>query len=320
MKILITGGLGYIGSHLAYLLGKKAIIIDNMSNSSLNFKKYLPKAKVYVKDINKENLDKIFSKHKIQGVIHLASLKSVEESYKNPMMYYKLNVIPTLDLLDTMSNHKINKLIFSSSATVYGDINKCPYNEKMNLKSINAYGSTKIVIENIISDFASSIKNFKAISLRYFNPIGADNKAGLADKPTGNFQNIVPAIIKSVKKNKLLKVFGDKYNTSDGTCVRDYIHVKDLVFAHLLAYKKLSSIRGHLSINLGLGKGISVLSLIKIFEKTNNVKIKFKIVKPRKGDIDYSFANCAKAKKILGWKPKYNYSDMVRDAWKAVNS
>ena len=319
MKILITGGLGYIGSHLANLLGKKAIIIDNMSNSSLNFKKYLPKAKVYVGDINKENLNKIFLKNKIQGVVHLASLKSVEDSFKNPTMYYKSNIIPTLDLLDSMSNHKINKLIFSSSATVYGNINKCPYDETMNLKSNNAYGSTKIVIENLITDFASSFKKFKAISLRYFNPIGADYKAGLADKPTGNVQNIMPAITKSAKKNKLLKIFGDQYNTNDGTCVRDYIHIKDLVFAHLLAYNKLSSIKGHMPINLGLGRGISVLKLIKIFEKTNNIKINFKIVKARKGDVDNSFANCAKAKKILGWKPIYNYSDMVRDAWNAVN-
>ena len=316
MKILVTGGLGYIGSHIANLLGKKAIILDNMSNSSLDYKKYLPKATVYVNNLNKKNLNKIFSKHKIQGVIHLASLKSVSESVKNPLNYYKSNVITSLDLIEKMNEYGVNKLIFSSSATVYSNLNKCPFNESMDLKANNPYGSTKIVIEDLITNIAISKKNFSAISLRYFNPLGADHKAGLSERPNGNPQNLVPSIIEAVKKNKIFKVYGNQYSTNDGTCLRDYIHVKDIAAAHLLAFKKLTSFKGHLPINVGLGKGISVLELIKIYEKTNKVKIDFKITKPRKGDVDSSFADISKVKNFLRWKPKYGYAKMVRDAWK----
>lgn len=317
MKVLITGGLGYIGSHISHLLKDKAIILDNKINSTLNYKKKLPNATVYIGQLNKKNLNKIFSKYQVSSVIHLAGLKSANDSVKNPLKYYKSNIIPFFNLLESMKKFKVKKIIFSSSATVYGSQNQSPLKETMKLQSINPYGSTKIVIENLIDDFTNINKDFKAISLRYFNPLGANTKAKLSEKPLGTAQNIMPTIISSVKKNKVFKVFGDNYNTKDGSCLRDYIHVEDLAKAHVIALKKISYIKGHNPINIGLGKGVSVFELIKIFEKTNKVKLNYKIVNKRKGDISISFADTKKAKKILKWKPKYKYSDMVKDAWKA---
>ncbi len=317
MKILLTGGLGYIGSHIAHLLGDRAIIVDNSCNSNLNFKKHLPKAIVYNSDLNTRSLNKIFTKHEIKGVIHLAGLKAVDESIKFPLKYYRANVGSSIDLLESMEKYKINKLIFSSSATVYGNDQKSPLNEKMKLKAINVYGRNKIIIEQLISDFAFKNEKFKAMSLRYFNPLGADNNASLAERPLGSTQNLMPILIKNIREKKIFQIYGKNYNTKDGTCVRDYIHVKDIAMAHLLAFKKLRKVNGHNEINLGLGKGISVLEIIKIFENENKIKIPFNFSLPRKGDSAISFADNRKAKKILGWKPVYTYKDMVRDAWQA---
>ena len=239
MKILITGGLGYIGSHIAYLLGKNAIVIDNKVNSSLNFKKKLPNTLVYKLDLNSRSLNKIFLKHNISGVIHLAGLKSVNESISNSLKYYKNNLASSMDLLESMDKHNINKLIFSSSATVYGDQNKNPLNENMKLKAVNPYGNTKILIEKLIEDYSKNNLKFKSISLRYFNPIGADLKARLKDQPIGKPQNLMPLLINSIKNKKNFKVYGGNYPTIDGTCIRDYIHVKDLASAHILAFKKI---------------------------------------------------------------------------------
>lgn len=315
MKLLITGGLGYIGSHVANLLGKNAIVIDNKVNSSLNFRKKLPNAIVYKNNLNSRSLNKIFRKHNISGVIHLASLKSVNESISNSLKYYKNNFGSSLELLESMDKYKINKLIFSSSATVYGDQNKSPLNENMKLKGVNPYGNTKILIEKLIEDYSNTNLKFKSISLRYFNPIGADLKAKLCDQPLGHPQNLMPLLIDSIKNKKIFKVFGCNYPTKDGTCIRDYIHIKDLALAHILAFKKLSNLKGHTAINLGLGKGASVLEIIKIFEKMNNVQINYKIANRRKGDVAITYADNRKAKKILGWRPKHNYEEMVRDAW-----
>ena len=204
MKVLITGGLGYIGSHISHLLKDKAIILDNKINSTLNYKKKLPNATVYIGQLNKKNLNKIFSKYQVSSVIHLAGLKSVNDSVKNPLKYYKSNIIPFFNLLESMKKFKVKKIIFSSSATVYGSQNQSPLKETMKLQSINPYGSTKIVIENLIDDFTNINKDFKAISLRYFNPLGANTKAKLSEKPLGTAQNIMPTIISSVKKNKVL--------------------------------------------------------------------------------------------------------------------
>ena len=317
MAILLTGGLGYIGSHIASQLKEKAIIIDNCSNSHLNFKKKLPLAKVYCNDLNYKNLDKIFSKHNIQGVIHLASLKAVGESTELPLLYYRNNVYSSLELLECMNKYKIQKLIFSSSATVYGDKAKSPLEESLDLKSTNPYGSTKIIIEDLISNYANSNKNFKSLSLRYFNPIGANLSAKLSESPLGEATNLMPVIIKAIKTKKELTIFGSDYKTSDGTCIRDYIHVNDVANAHIMALKNLKI--GHKAINIGLGKGLSVLELINIFEKVNKVKVPFKFGKRRKGDVAACFASNKLAKKYLNWKPMYNYEQMCYDSWNANN-
>lgn len=317
MKILLTGGLGYIGSHIANIIGKNAIIIDNRINSSLNYKKFLPKAIVYKEDINFNSLSKIFNENSIKGVIHLAGLKAVNESINHPLKYYKSNIGITIDLLKAMEKYNVQNLIFSSSATVYGNKNKSPLKEEMTVNAINPYGQTKIIIENMISDFASSNKNFHAISLRYFNPIGADIKAGLNDNPLEQSQNIMPILTKSIKEKKIFKIFGGDYQTKDGTCVRDYIHIKDLAKAHVLAFRKLKEVNGHKVINLGLGKGASVLEILKLFEKVNKVVVNYKFVKRRKGDVGISYADNKKAISFLKWKPKHDYIDMLRDVWEA---
>jgi UDP-glucose 4-epimerase len=316
MKILITGGLGYIGSHIAYKLKSSAIIIDSCINSSLNYKKKLPLATVYKKEISKTSLDFIFKKHNdIKAVIHLAGLKSVNESIKDPLKYYRYNFLSSLTLLESMKKFNIKKLIFSSSATVYGNSNKNPKNENDTLISTNPYGSTKLLIEKLIDEHAYSLKSFSCISLRYFNPIGVNLEAGLLDKPLGKPLNLMPILIDSIIKKKKMIVHGQNYNTKDGTCVRDYIHVDDLADAHLLSLKKLKVIKGHKKINIGLGKGISVLELINIFEKVNNIKVNYIFGKKRDGDAAISYADNNNSIKFLRWKPKKNYADMCYDSW-----
>ena len=317
MKTLLTGGLGYVGSHIAYYLKDNAVIIDNKINSKLNYKRRLPHAKVYLSDLNIKSLKKIFKENEIDSVIHLAGLKAVEESTVNPIKYYKNNVSSSIDLLEIMNVFKINKLIFSSSATVYGNQVNIPFKENFPLNSINSYGSTKIIIEQLISDYSKSNNSFKCISLRYFNPIGADLKTGLSDQPLGRSLNLIPILNHSIKHKKKFEIYGNNYNTKDGTCLRDYIHIKDLANAHIIALKKIYKIKGHEPINLGLGKGISVLDIIKLYEKINNIKVNFKYSKRRKGDVAISYADNKKAIKILGWKPIYNYEDMVYDSWQA---
>lgn len=318
MKILITGGLGYIGSHIAYQLKDRGVIIDNQSNSKLNYKKYLPKNIVYNKDINYKNLKKIFTNHNISCVIHLAGYKSVYQSTVNPLEYYSNNLNSSIELLNAMRKFDINKLIFSSSAVVYGNKQKCPLKEDMNLISLNPYASTKIMIEQLINDYSKSNPKFKAISLRYFNPVGSNTKSGLRDQPLGEPQNLIPILINSILKNKKLKIFGSDYNTPDGTCIRDYIHVNDLASAHLNSLKKINRLKGHTIINIGLGRGLSVLDVIKTFEKVNNVKINYSFSKRRNGDAAISFADNKKAKTILNWQPSISYEKMFKDAWNTL--
>ena len=320
MTILITGGLGYIGSHVAVKLKRKSVIIDNQSNSKLNYLKFLPKATVYLSDLNKNTFEEVFRKHKILGVVHLAGFKSVNESLKNPLQYYENNIVSTITLLEMMNKFKINNFIFSSSATVYGDENLSPLMENMKLKSINPYASTKIIIEQLLSDYASSNPKFKAISLRYFNPIGADVTSNLKEQPLGKPQNIMPILMRAVNEQKVFSIYGNNYKTKDGTCIRDYLHVKDLASAHIVALKKISNLKGYNPINIGLGKGLSVLELVSLFEKVNKVKIKTRITTRRKGDVAISFADNKKAKKLLGWKPKYSYATMLQDAWQAFRN
>lgn len=314
-KILVTGGLGYIGSHISHKLGKKAVIIDNKSNSSLNFKKFLPDSKVYLDDINQSSLEKIFKENTISTVIHLAGFKAVNESIKDPLKYYDNNILSSLVLLESMDKFKIKNLIFSSSATVYGILNNSPLTESSPLGSINPYGSTKIIIEQLLTDYSKSNKNFKAISLRYFNPIGSNVNSGLSDQPLGEPLNLMPLIIEAALGKRILTVYGDDYDTSDGTCIRDYIHVQDLAEAHIKALKKINSIKNHVPFNIGMGKGISVLNLIKIFEEVNDIKVPYKIGKRRKGDAPITFSSNLKAKEILDWSPRYKYEDMCRHSW-----
>lgn len=245
----------------------------------------------------------------------MASLKAVSDSVDKPLLYYENNFLSSFELLKAMNKFNINKLIFSSSATVYGNNKNNPLVENNVLNATNPYGNTKILIENLITDYSKSNNKFKAISLRYFNPIGSDILSGLQDKPLGKAQNIMPLILDSASGVKKLIIFGKNYNTKDGTGVRDYIHIKDLALAHLCAIRSLIKINGHIPINIGLGKGLTVLELIRTFEKVNNIKVPFKFGKNRKGDVDISFANNKLAKKILKWSPKYTYEDMCSDAW-----
>jgi len=315
MNTLLTGGLGYIGSHIASKLNSRAVIIDDTSNSQLDYKKSLPNCIVYKKKVNTKNLEKIFETHQISKVIHLASLKSVNESIIKPLEYYENNIFSTIDLLKTMKKYHVNKFVFSSSATVYGLNNNSPLNENMKLSATNPYGNTKIMIEKIIDDVVDSSKNFKAISLRYFNPIASSRKYNLPEQPIGKPQNIMPILINSIKNKEKFQIFGKNYPTKDGTCIRDYIHVEDLADAHIRSINILHKINGHQKINIGTGKGHSVLDLIRTFEKTNGIKIEYKFVKRREGDTAISFASNKKAKKLLNWSPKFNLEDMCKDSW-----
>ena len=282
MKTLLTGGLGYIGSHIAYYLKDKAVIIDNKSNSKLDYKKFIPNAKVYISDLNIKSLKKIFSENNINSVIHLSSLKAVEESELNPIRYYKNNIISSIDLLEAIDMFNIKKLIFSSSATVYGKKLNMPFKETDPLNSINPYGSTKIHIEQLINDYSKSNDSFKCISLRYFNPIGADLKSGLSDQPLGKALNLIPTLNHAIKYKIKFEIYGNNYDTKDGTCLRDFIHIKDLANAHIISLKKIKKINGHIPINLGLGKGISVLDIINLYEKINKIKVNYKFSKKEK--------------------------------------
>lgn len=318
MNTLLTGGLGYIGSHIASKLKNKAIIIDNCINSKLNFRKHLPYCKIYKKKLNFQNLESIFDTHKINNVIHLAGLKSVNESILDPLKYYRNNISSTLELLEVMKKYKVKKLVFSSSATVYGTQNKSPLKENMSLNSINPYGSTKIIIEKLIDEYVYSSPNFKAISLRYFNPIASSQEYNLPEQPLGKPQNIMPILIGAIKGKKTFKIYGKNYPTKDGTCIRDYLHVEDLAIAHIKSINSFHKISGHEKINIGTGKGYSVLDLINTFEKTNKIKIKYIFTKRRDGDAAISYSSINKAKKILEWTPKFSLEDMCRDSWKAA--
>ncbi len=317
MSILLTGGLGYIGSHIAKLYKKDDIvIIDNESNSKLNYRDIFPKLKIYIDDLNKNSLKKIFHENDINQVIHLAGSKSVEESVLSPIKYYKNNFLSSMDLLESMDKYNIKNLIFSSSATVYGDSHSSPIKENFKTNPINPYGNTKASIEKLIIDYSLSNKDFSSIILRYFNPIGADKSGKLLDNPKGESQNLMPIILEAVN-GKELRIFGKNYSTKDGTCVRDYIHVLDLAECHILCLKYLKRNYGYEIFNVGLGKGLSVLDLIKTFEKSNKIKLKYKFSKKRKGDVAVSYACNKKIKYKLGWSPKYNYKDMCIDSWNA---
>lgn len=325
-KILVTGGAGYIGSHTVVELlekGEKLIIVDNFSNSS---PESLEKIKVITKKdfefyevdlLDEEKLEKIFQENEIESVIHFAGLKAVGESVSKPIEYYHNNITGTLILLKLMKKYNCKKIVFSSSATVYGNPKKLPIKEDFPLSTTNPYGSTKLMIEQILQDVAISDKEFRIAILRYFNPIGAHKSGLIGEVPNGIPNNIMPYIMKvATGEYKELTVYGSDYPTPDGTGVRDYIHVVDLSKGHLKALDKIREEQGVKIYNLGTGNGYSVLELVKTFEKVNGVKVNYKIGERRPGDIPACYADPSKAEKELGWKAEKGIEDMCRDGWR----
>lgn len=326
MSILVTGGTGYIGSHTAIELlkrGEDIVIVDNLSNSKIEMCDKIKLLsgkdfKFYKVDLlDKENVEKIFKENKIDEVIHFAGLKAVGESCEKPIEYYHNNITGTLNLIDVMRKYDCKKIVFSSSATVYGDPDTVPIKEDFPLSTTNPYGSTKLMIEQILTDVYKSDNSWTVILLRYFNPIGAHESGEIGENPNGIPNNLMP-YINYVAAGKLdhLNVFGNDYDTHDGTGVRDYIHVVDLAIGHLKALDKARKITGVEAYNLGTGIGYSVLDIVKAFEKANNIEIKYEITVRRPGDIAVCYADPSKAKTELGWEAVRDLEQMCKDAWR----
>ena len=324
--ILVTGGLGYIGSHTVVELldnNYDVVIIDNLSNSKIETLDKLEKItgkkiKYYQNDVcDKDALRKIFKENKIDAVIHFAGYKAVGESVAKPLMYYRNNIDSTLTLLEVMEENDCFNIIFSSSATVYGKPESLPIYEDFPLSTTNPYGTTKLFIEYILKDLYVSNSNWNITILRYFNPIGAHESGLIGEDPNGIPNNLMPYIVKVANGElPVLSIFGDDYDTVDGTGVRDYIHVVDLAKGHVLALK--NSELGVKIYNLGTGKGTSVLELVNAFEKVNGLEINKKIAPRRPGDIDACYAACDKAFKELGFKAEKTIDEMCRDSYNFV--
>jgi UDP-glucose 4-epimerase len=329
-KILVTGGTGYIGSHTTVELigeGYEVIIIDNLYNSKADVTDRIQKITgikpvLEVLDLcDLEKLDKFIQKQKdISAVIHFAAYKAVGESVSKPLEYYRNNLISLINLLDVMKRYGIPNLVFSSSCTVYGQPEKLPVTEKSPLQpATSPYGNTKQVGETIIKDTTFSDRKFKAILLRYFNPIGAHPTALIGEMPRGVPENLVPFLTQTgAGVRDELKVYGDDYNTPDGSCIRDYLHVVDLAKAHVVAIKRLIEGRNKTDcevFNLGTGKGVSVLEAIKSFERVSGIKLKYKIVGRRAGDIEKIWADPSFANNELGWKTLSSLDDAMKTAW-----
>ena len=325
MKVLLTGGLGYIGSHTAVELLNKNFeveVMDNLYNSSENVVDKLKEItgkevkfhKIDLLDI--EGMDKMFETGKYDAVIHFAGLKAVVESTQKPLMYYENNISGTINLIKCMEKHNVNNLIFSSSACVYSDKNVAPFNEDAILNPINPYGRTKYFIEEIIKDYCFANKNFKAVILRYFNPIGAHESGLIGENPNGIPNNLMPYITRvAFGKLKELSIFGNDYDTPDGTGVRDYIHVVDLALGHVAALNKIESFEGYKIYNLGTGHGYSVLDVVNTFNKICGNKVNYKIVDRRPGDAACVFANPEKALKELGFKTNKELEEMCLSSY-----
>ena len=328
MVILVTGGAGYIGSHTCVELlekGEELVVIDNFVNSKPDviekIKEITKKEfKFYEVDLlDKPKLEKVFEENDIKEVIHFAGLKAVGESVQKPLLYYHNNITGTITLLEVMKKYNCKKIVFSSSATVYGLPKTVPITEDFPLATTNPYGSTKLFIEQILKDCCTADKEFAVILLRYFNPIGAHKSGLIGEDPNGIPNNLMPFIARVADGTyKELKVFGNDYDTPDGTGVRDYIHVVDLSLGHIKAIEKIRKMDGVEIYNLGTGNGFSVLELVHTFEKVNNVKVNYQIVGRRQGDIAVCYANCDKALKELGWKCERNIEDMCRDTWNFI--
>lgn len=329
-KILVTGGCGYIGSHTCVELlnaGYDIAIIDNLCNSKIEvidkIKKITGKDfNFYKEDLRNEDiLDNIFKKENIEGVIHFAGLKAVGESVKKPILYYQNNIDSTLTLCKIMDKYNVKKLVFSSSATVYGSQDILPIKETASLSTTNPYGSTKLFIEYMLDDIYKSDNDWSIIKLRYFNPVGAHDSGLLGEDPNGIPNNLMPYVSKvATHELPYLNVFGDDYPTKDGTGVRDYIHVVDLAKGHIKALEYIDKSKGSISVNLGTGIGYSVLDIIKSYEKVNNVKIPYKIAPRRDGDIAECYADASKASELLNWSAEKNLDDMVKSAYNFIKN
>lgn len=330
MKILVTGGAGYIGSHTCVELlneGFEVVVIDNFSNSKRSslddIKKITGKDfKFYEIDyLDKDALNKVFEENKIDAVINFAGFKAVGESVQKPIEYYTNNISGALNLLDVMRKHNVKKFVFSSSATVYGNPEKIPLTEDCKIGgTTNPYGTSKLFIEQILKDIYASDNSWDIIILRYFNPVGAHESGLIGEDPKGIPNNLMPYIAKvATKELKELSVFGNDYNTPDGTGVRDYIHVVDLAKGHVLALNKLEKEgKGLFIYNLGTGTGYSVLDLVHAYEKANNVKVPYKIAPRRDGDIATCYSDPTKAKNELGFVATKTIEDMCHDSYKFV--
>jgi len=330
MAILVTGGAGYIGSHTCIELlnaGEEIVVMDNFYNSK-------PRAVELIKEIsgkdfkfyeadmcNEADMEKIFAENNIEAVIHFAGYKAVGESVREPLMYFKNNLGGTFVLLECMKKYGCKKLIFSSSATVYGIPETVPVNETFPLSAINPYGRTKLMIEDICRDLCASDPEWSIALLRYFNPIGAHASGKIGEDPNGIPNNLMPIIINvCTGKQAELKVFGNDYPTADGTCIRDYIHVVDLALGHLAAVKSVREKKGAIPYNLGTGNGYSVLEIIETFQRVNNIKIPYSIAERRAGDAAECYSVPDKAAKELGWKATHTLEEMCRDAWNYVKN
>lgn len=325
MKLLLTGGAGYIGSHTCVellSLDIEVVVIDNLSNSSAvaleRVKTITNKELTFVKgDIrDKECLRSIFSEHKIDGVIHFAGLKAVGESNQLPLEYYDNNITGTIKLLQVMQEFDCTNIIFSSSATVYGNPKTLPITEEFPLSVTNPYGRTKLMIEDILKDFYKANNNWNIVLLRYFNPVGAHRSGLIGEDPNGIPNNLLPYITQvAIGRLKKLQVFGSDYNTPDGTGVRDYIHVVDLAIGHVAALQKIEPGSGLSIYNLGSGSGYSVLQMVEAFSSVAGVAIPYEIVGRREGDIDSCYADPTKANTELNWHTTFDLEDICKSAW-----
>ncbi len=330
MKVLVTGGAGYIGSHTVLSLlenNHDVIVYDNLANSSIEsiarVEKLTGKSVEFVEgdicDIDK--LDTVFKRFQIEAVIHFAALKAVGESSKIPLTYYQNNVHGTVCLLEIMQQHKVHNFIFSSSATVYGEENDVPYVETMKLGTPSSpYGASKVMVERVLADLARADKNFRGVSLRYFNPIGAHESGEIGEDPTGIPNNLLPYVAQvAVGKRKILSIFGDDYPTTDGSCERDYLHVMDLAQGHVASLDWLnrnSEFSGVESFNLGTGNGISVFAIVNAFEQVINKTIPLEVSPRRAGDLSAFWANANKANKELKWQASRSLEQMMEDTWR----
>ena len=328
MKVLVTGGLGFIGSHTVVELldsNYDVVVVDNLSNSKIEVVDYIKEITgkdfvFYNEDLcNYDSVDKIFDKEKFDCVMHFAGYKAVGESVKKPVMYYENNLLSTINILKAMEKYDCKKFIFSSSATVYGNPDVLPITEDCIVGgTTNPYGTTKLMIERILADYVIAHEDSSVIVLRYFNPIGAHKSGLIGEDPKGIPNNLMPYIVRVANKElEILSIFGNDYDTVDGTGVRDYIHVVDLAKGHIAAIKKLND-NGIFYYNLGTGTGYSVLEIVNTFIKVNNVDVPYKIVGRREGDIAACYADSSKALKELGWKAELGIEDMCRDSYNYI--